>query len=235
MTDNRFMQAKPIEKKSESKTAHTQKKQNAPYTFSPSQTVRGSGEVQDYRKITSEAVHTFYVTKPVFFVGFMGAGKTSVSRRLARRCHIASVDLDSYIQRSEGIAVSEIFATQGEEAFRVLECKTLEHLSQGEALLVSCGGGIVVKEKSRELLKEHGFVVYLQVSADEAASRISDTSTRPLFSNLDAARKTIADRLPLYEEVADAVIDTSGKSIDRITSEVKHILLKEGILWQTQK
>lgn len=190
---------------------------------------------KDLRRGIGESAYSFQLSRPVFFIGFMGAGKTSVARRLARRCHVTSVDLDTYINRSEGMKIADIFATRGEEAFRILEGRTLAELSHREPALISCGGGIITKEESRAVLKEQGFVVYLEVSADEAASRISDTSSRPLFNDLESARKIIAGRLPLYEEVADVTVDTADKSIDRITSEVKNILLKEGILWQTQK
>lgn len=175
------------------------------------------------------------LSRPVFFVGFMGAGKTSVSRRLARMCHISSIDLDTYIERREDKKVRDIFAEAGEEGFRAIETAVLREFTSGEPLLVSCGGGVVKRPENRDILKGGGFVVYLKVSADEAQSRISDLSTRPLFNDLDQARKTNAERLPLYEDVADVVIDTAGKSVGRIAAEVKDVLKKEGILWQSQE
>ena len=74
--------------------------------------------------------------------------------------------------------------------------------------------------------------MYLEVTADEAASRISDVSTRPLFRDLDTARAIIESRLPLYEDVADVVVDTAGKGVASIAREVRSVLEKEGILWQ---
>ena len=138
------------------------------------------------------------LSRPVFFVGFMGAGKTSVARRLARTCKVASVDMDTYIERREGKKVKEIFAAVGEEGFRAVETDVLAELAAKEPLLVSCGGGVVVTPANHEVFRECGFVVYLEVTADEAAGRISDTSTRPLFQNLEAARARCAERLPLY-------------------------------------
>ena len=131
------------------------------------------------------------LARPVFFVGFMGAGKTSVARRLARTCGVASVDMDTYLERREG--------------------------------------------KNRAILRDAGFVVYLKVTADEAKSRISDTSTRPLFQDLDVARKTSEERLPLYAEVADLTIDTAGKNVATIAREVQSALEKEGILCLQRK
>ena len=171
---------------------------------------------------------------PVFFIGFMGAGKTSVSRRLARMCHITSIDMDAYLERREGKKVKEIFSEQGEAAFRIVETDVLKELAAKEPLLISCGGGVVKSHENRRVLDDAGCVVYLKVSADEAAGRISDLSTRPLFQNLDAARKTSEERLPLYLGVADIVVDTAGKSVGRIAAEVRELLKKEGILCQLQ-
>ncbi len=85
------------------------------------------------------------LTRPVFFVGFMGAGKTSVARRLARTCGVASVDMDTYIERREGKKVKEIFAEGGEEGFRAIETDVLRELgAKPDPLLISCGGGVVV-------------------------------------------------------------------------------------------
>lgn len=178
----------------------------------------------------------FYdLTCPVFFIGFMGAGKTSVSRRLARMCGIASVDADTYLERREGKRVSEIFAESEEAGFRAIETDVLRELSLMDPLLVSCGGGVIKMPENRQILKESGFVVYLEVDVDEAHSRISDVSTRPLFQDLDAARALAAERAPLYEEVADVVVKTSGKGVGALAYEVKRILLEEGVLCLRQK
>lgn len=178
---------------------------------------------------------SFCLGKPIFFIGFMGAGKTSVARRLARMCRIASVDMDTYIERREGKRISDIFAEQGEAGFRSLESQILEEFSHKDPLLISCGGGIVLSKENRSILKERGFVIYLEVSVDEAAQRISDVSTRPLFKDVETARDVIAQRIPLYEEAADVVIDTTGKSIGRIAAEARDALRKEGLLWPAQK
>ena len=177
----------------------------------------------------------YELRRPVFFVGFMVAGKTSVSRKLARSCGIASVDLDAYIERREGKAINQIFAEIGEEGFREMETSVLDEFAHGEPLLVSCGGGIVLRPENRKIIKENGCAVYLQVTAEEAAARIGDVSTRPNFHDLETARKTIADRLPMYEETADCSVDTVGKSISEVAREVGEVLEKEGILCQLQK
>lgn len=174
------------------------------------------------------------LVRPVFFIGFMGAGKTSVARRVARTCGIASVDMDTYLERREGRRIKEIFAESGEDAFRAIETDVLRELSEkDDPLLVSCGGGVVTREENRAILAKDGVVVFLRVDADEAASRISDKSSRPLFQDIDAARRRCEERQPLYESVADITVNTAGKSVPAIAHEVVRLLERKGVLsWQ---
>ena len=175
----------------------------------------------------------YELDRPVFLVGFMGAGKTSVARKLARMAGVASVDMDTYIERCEHKRVKEIFAEVGEEAFRAIETQTLYELGmKKDPMVVSCGGGVVLRPENRKALSELGLVVYLSVTAAEAASRISDVSSRPLFGDLQNAQRVIDERLPLYEEVADVTIDTVGRGSSSIAHEVFDILKDKGVLWQ---
>ena len=176
---------------------------------------------------------TYELDRPVFLVGFMGAGKTSVARKLARMAGVASVDMDTYIERCEHKRVKEIFAEVGEDGFRAIETQTLYELGmKKDPMVVSCGGGVVLRPENRKALSELGLVVYLSVTAAEAASRISDVSSRPLFGDLQNAQRVIDERLPLYEEVADVTIDTVGRGSSSIAHEVFDILKEKGVLWQ---
>lgn len=170
------------------------------------------------------------LSRPVFFIGFMGAGKTSVARKLARLCGMASVDMDAYLERREGRKINEIFAEDGEEGFRLVETDVLRELLEKEPLLVSCGGGVITREENRALLREGGCVVHLQVTVDEAAARISDKSTRPLFQDIEAARRRCEERKPLYESMANITVNTAGKNVYVIAREVQRALEKEGVL-----
>ena len=175
----------------------------------------------------------YELDRPVFLVGFMGAGKTSVARKLARMAGVASVDMDTYIERCEHKRVKEIFAEVGEDGFRAIETQTLYELGmKKDPMVVSCGGGVVLRSENRKALSELGLVVYLSVTAAEAASRISDVSSRPLFGDLQNAQRVINERLPLYEEVADVTIDTVGRGSSSIAHEVFDILKEKGVLWQ---
>ncbi len=176
------------------------------------------------------------LTCPVFFVGFMGAGKTSVARYLAKKCDIPTVDMDKYIEQRENKRISDIFAEVGEEGFRRIESDVLYELAWNEdPQLISCGGGIVVEEKNRNVLTDSGFVIYLKISVDEAAKRISDMSSRPLFQDMEAARKLCEERIPLYESVAELVVDTAGRSVSAIASSIRTKLERRGILCRQQK
>ena len=190
-------------------------------------------EVFDFRKPKAANVpreEAWELVQPVFFVGFMGAGKTSVARKLARHAGVASIDMDTYIERVCDRKVKEIFAESGEAGFRAIETDVLRELASGEPRLVSCGGGVVLSPENRAVLKNGGFVVYLKVTAAEAASRISDVSTRPLFGDLEQAQRVIEGRLPLYEEVADISIDTAGRGTGSIAREAFARLKDEGVL-----
>ena len=190
------------------------------FDFRGSQPAHASGEPR------------WVLERPVFFVGFMGAGKTSVARKLARYAGVAAIDMDTYIERRCDMKVRDIFAQSGETGFRAIETDVLRELATGEPLLVSCGGGVVLADENRSILKERGYVVYLRVTAAEAASRISDLSTRPLFGDLDQAQRIIEGRLPLYEDVADVEVDTAGRSSGSIANCVFDILRKAGVMHQ---
>ncbi len=188
-------------------------------------------QVYDFRKPALRGRGRIHeLTRPVFFVGFMGAGKTSTARKLARSAGVTAIDMDTYIERRCDMKIKQIFAELGEKGFRAIETDMLEELALGEPRLISCGGGIVLAERNRQILKEHGFVIYLMVTAAEAASRISDVSTRPLFGNLEQAQRVIEGRLPLYEEVADIAIDTAGRGSGSIAREAQRCLQEAGIL-----
>lgn len=177
------------------------------------------------------AASLYELQRPVYFVGFMGAGKTTVSRRLARMVRLSCVDLDAFLERREGKTCSQIFAEVGEDGFREIETDVLSHFAyETEPMIVSCGGGIIKMPRNREILKTTGFCIYLQVSADEAAERIGDASSRPMFKNLEVARRTNEERKPLYLEVADAWIKTSRKSVWQIANEAQEMLIKAGVM-----
>ena len=188
-------------------------------------------EALDFRKpLYTRDAPSYTLDQTVFFIGFMGAGKTSVARKLARNAGVAAFDTDALIERRCGMKVRDIFDEAGEEGFRALEADTLRELAEGDPCLVSCGGGVVLAPENRSILAEGGCVVYLQVTAVEAASRISNLSSRPLFGDLAHAQEVIESRLPLYEEVADITIDTAGRGSGSIAREAFRLLKRARVL-----
>ncbi|MCL1847938.1 MAG: shikimate kinase [Coriobacteriia bacterium] len=160
----------------------------------------------------------------IIFIGFMGSGKSSVARRLARFERMNCLDMDTYIEREAKMSVSQIFKLEGEEGFRLREWEFLRSMLIRDRSILSCGGGVVVEENTRELLKQLGTVVYLKVDADEAVARISRPETRPLLSGERSPTQILASRLSLYEDAADLIVDTSGCSISQVVAQVQRLL-----------
>jgi shikimate kinase len=166
----------------------------------------------------------------IILIGFMGSGKSSVARRLARFEKMNCVEMDSYIEREAGMGIPRIFELEGEEGFRVREFEFLRTMLIRDRCILSCGGGVVVHERSRELLGQLGTIIYLKVKADEAISRISRPETRPLLSGAIPPAEILASRLQYYEEVADITINTSGRTLPQVVSATQHALRAAGKL-----
>lgn len=167
----------------------------------------------------------------VFLIGFMGAGKTTVSRLVAEQLGRPFVDLDDAIEAAAGRTVREIFEDDGEDAFRALESEQLVALEDAEPSVVACGGGIVVRDANRSALKRKGFVVYLKVSAGETLARVGADGTRPLLSGpggVIAATSLLEARESLYTAVADVAIDTVGRSPEDVAASVVGAVKERG-------
>ena len=185
--------------------------------------------------IPSTSEFRYELLQPVYFVGFMGAGKTTLTRRLARMLGLASADIDRSIERDTGMGIKELFNQVGEAQFREMEADKLQQFAQSDPLLISCGGGLVEGERSRQIIKDSGFCVHMFVSADESADRISNHDTRPFFETMDSVRAVNSRRMPIYQQIADATIDTTGKQPRDVASEVCKLLLEKGVLCRVPK
>ena len=159
--------------------------------------------------------------RPVL-IGLMGCGKSSVGRRLSERLNIPLIDLDDYIVQQAGMSIPEIFERLGEEAFRDMESKALAETIEKRAILAS-GGGVVLREANRQLLKGHPPVIWLKAAPEYLAKRISGDANRPLIANQDTLKKLsalAAERYPLYEECADLVIDRDQVKKKDVVTEI---------------
>jgi shikimate kinase len=160
----------------------------------------------------------------------MGAGKSSVARKIARWQHLSSIDIDVYLERQEGLSVTQIFSERGEEAFRDLETAFLETMPSRERTVLSCGGGIVIRQRNRELLKALGTVVYLRVSPENVLRRVGGSSNRPLLNGAIAPDELLRQRQQLYEEVANLTVPTDECGINQVAREVIRKLKARGEL-----
>lgn len=166
----------------------------------------------------------------ILFVGFMGSGKTSVSRKLSTITGLSLIDLDYRIEAIQHRKISRIFAEEGEAGFRRIETETLRGLKHEGRSIISCGGGIVCNPVNRPILESLGTVIFLDVPCDEAIGRISNPSTRPLLSGKRPVDEIYAERLPWYREVADITIESSGKSVYQVANQCKKALEREELL-----
>lgn len=144
-------------------------------------------------------------------VGPMGAGKTSIGRRLAQRLELAFVDVDQRLEEITGVSVPLIFECEGEAGFRARETQLVAELMQGKTQLIATGGGAVLAAENRQQMKSRGFVVYLKVGVEQQLERLARDRSRPLLASGDKRAKLEAlaqMRGPLYEDIADLVFDS---------------------------
>jgi len=152
---------------------------------------------------------------PVFLVGPMGAGKTTIGRHLARLLDKSFVDLDLAIEQSCGADIAWIFDVEGEAGFRKRESAMLKEVSSRNNRVIATGGGVVLDDGNRALLKRSGTVVYLSVAAKVLYSRMQQDTKRPLLQVDDKKAMIegiVKEREPLYREIADIVFDGHKKT-----------------------
>lgn len=166
--------------------------------------------------------------RPVFLVGMMGAGKTTIGRSLAKELGRGFVDLDLALEARCGVPVTVIFDIEGEAGFRKRETQLLEEFSRQPGIVLATGGGAVLAPENRHYLKERGTVVYLRAEADELYRRLARDKQRPLLQTADPRARLaelLALRTPLYEEVAHLAFDTGTlpvpQAVARLTAQLK--------------
>jgi shikimate kinase len=163
----------------------------------------------------------------IFLVGLMGAGKTSVGKLLARRLGKAFYDSDREIERATGVRIPVIFEIEGEEGFRARERRMLAELVQRSPAVVATGGGAILAEQNRALLKQHGTVIYLCASPHDLWQRTRHDRNRPLLQTpnpLATLTELYSARDPLYREIADLVVDTGSQSLSALTHRLEQRL-----------
>lgn len=162
----------------------------------------------------------------IYLVGLMGAGKTTIGRQLARTLKLPFYDSDKAIEERTGVDIPTIFEFEGEEGFRDREQKMIQQLTQMRGIVLATGGGAVLREENRKLLKENGFIVYLQCSIDRILERTRRDTQRPLLQTgnpRERIEQLFVQREPLYLACADFKIDTGVMP----SKEVVELILEE--------
>jgi len=157
-------------------------------------------------------------------VGPMGAGKSSLGRRVAEALKLEFVDADRRLEQQAGASIATIFEHEGEAGFRAREERLLDELLQGQGLALATGGGAVLSAATRERLRRRAFVVHVQVGIEQQLARLERDTVRPLLAQGDR-RETLARlsavRDPLYAEVADMVFASDGLALDDAVRRLK--------------
>lgn len=147
----------------------------------------------------------------IILCGFMGSGKTTLAKSLSRELNMPLVDTDEEIVKREGRSISEIFAADGEEYFRDLETALIKELSESEGAVISLGGGLAANKRNHLYLKNAGTLILLDCGIEQTLNRITGDGSRPLTAGgVDDIIARYNFRKPIYESVADIVIDSSG-------------------------
>lgn len=157
----------------------------------------------------------------------MGAGKTTVGRQLAKKLSREFYDSDHEIEKHTGADIPLIFELEGEQGFRKRESQVLQELVTNENIILSTGGGAVLNPENRKLLTENGIIFYLKSTAEKLYKRVANDKRRPLLQTddrLKQIKKILDEREPIYESIANQIIETQELTIKQITQKILDLL-----------
>lgn len=163
-----------------------------------------------YGLMAVKRLHEVHNKKNIALCGFMGAGKTTIGRKLSRICGLQFYDADIYLEEQEGKSISQIFAEQGEEAFRKLETNYLHELSNKENSVIALGGGAVLRPENVEAIKQNCYLIHIDPPLSRIIKNLSYSSSRPLIekgaNKNDEIRRLYHARKDIYRKVADVSV-----------------------------
>lgn len=160
--------------------------------------------------------------KKIYLVGMMGTGKTTLGTQLADKLHYQFMDLDQLIEEQEGMTIAQIFTQKGEAYFRKLETEVLSRSTALDHTIISTGGGIVLNQQNRLLLKQES-CIYLKASSQELVRRLKNDQKRPLLQGESLENRIttlIKEREAYYLETASIEMDTTNKSVEQVINEL---------------
>ena len=183
--------------------------------------------VKNSKKIQARKLFDYNIV----LIGFMGAGKSTISSQMSDAFAMKVVEMDQIIAEREGMTVSEIFEIYGEEYFRDAETNLLIEMQQRNNVVISCGGGVPLRERNVVEMRKNGKVVLLTAKPETILERLKDDHSRPLLENnknVDFVHDLMEKRREKYEAAADIIVVTDGKSEVEICEEIIQRLLNDG-------
>ncbi len=175
--------------------------------------------IENSKKIQAKSLFE----KNIVLVGFMGVGKTSVSQYLGRMLALEIAETDQFIVEKEGICIREIFEKYGEEYFRNCESNVIRELRDRHQMVISVGGGAVLRDINVENMKYNGKIVLLTASPKTVLERVEGSDERPILNgnmNTTFIKMLMEKREGRYQDIADVVVETDGKTIQEICEEI---------------
>ncbi len=164
----------------------------------------------------------------IILIGFMGTGKTTVSKELAKMYGMKIVDSDQYIEEKEGMKIHDMFEKYGEQYFRDLESEAIKEILNNKNQIISCGGGIILRDENVENMKKNGNIVLLTASPSTILERVKKDNNRPLLSSnvtKEDIIKLLEKRKSRYYGATDIYVDTDDKSVGEICEEIVNKIL----------
>ncbi len=163
----------------------------------------------------------------IILIGLMGAGKTTVGKKLAQRIGWTFIDTDHLVERRCGTNINVIFDVEGENGFRIREHKILDEIMKNKNQVIASGGGAPIELKNRKLISQ-GFVVYLFAEPMSIWKRLKADDSRPILNSSKNLKKTIEDlfllRDPIYKELADHVVTVGKDSIKQVVKQIEIVI-----------
>lgn len=163
----------------------------------------------------------------VYLIGFMGSGKSTIGSLAAKMAGVPFLDTDKIIEQEQKKAIADIFKDNGEQYFRDLETQVLKQLSARKRGVVSCGGGIVLREENIKIIKESGTLILLKASPATILERVRYSTSRPKLNgnmNLEYISAMMEERQPYYDRAGAIGIETDTKSVRVIAKEILNFL-----------
>ena len=163
------------------------------------------------------------LSKNIVLIGFMGAGKSTIARELCKQHGLDIVEMDETIEAREKMPISEIFAAKGEPYFRELETNLLIEMQSKAGQVISCGGGVPMREQNVIEMKKNGSVFLLTAAPETIYNRVKDSHNRPLLENnmsVEYIKELMEKRRDKYEAAADHLISVDDRSVEEICAEI---------------